>query len=192
MIATLPQRATEGCLAAMSDVIEILEARITQAGTPEELIDALNALANELRRADVRRAASLSQQAYDLASDRNHSYPKGQADSLYSLSRCHFFMGENEQALAQGSEALSLYQDLGDLIGRMTALGHLGAIYLDLGEHSAALDYQLQSLSLAERIGERRGQGNAALNIGFIHSETGRCIEAFPFYDQALALYREL
>jgi signal transduction histidine kinase len=175
----------------MSDLIQTLEARVSQAATPEERVDALNALANELRRADVRRAMDLSQQAHDLASDPTHLYLKGWADSLYSLSRGAFFSGKNEQALAKGSEALSLYWQLDDLAGQMTALGHLGAVYLDLGEHSAALDYQLQSLSLAERIGDRRGQGNAALNIGFIYSETGRCAEAFPYYDQALAIFRE-
>ena len=176
----------------MSDVVSTLEARVAEARAPEERIDALNALANEVRKADVHRATSLSQLAYTLAIDPNHPYPKGQADSLYSLSRCHFFMSENEQALAQASEALSRYEQLGDHACQMTTLGHLGAIYLDLGEHSMALDYQLQSISLAERIGDRRGQGNAALNIGFIHSETGRCAEAFPYYEQVLALYREL
>jgi signal transduction histidine kinase len=175
----------------MSDLIQMLEARASQAATPEERVDALNALANELRRADVRRAMDLSQQAYDLASDPTRPYLKGRADSLYSLSRGSFFTGQNEQALAKGSEALSLYRQIDDRAGQMTALGHLGAIYLDLGEHSAALDYQLQSLSLAEQIGDRRGQGNVALNIGFIYSETGRCAEAFPYYDQALALCRE-
>src|SRR5262245_24690854 len=176
----------------MSDVVSTLEARVAEARAPEERIDALNALANEVRKADLRRATGLSHQAYSLAIDPNHPYLKGQADSLYSLSRCHFFMGENESALAQASEALSLYEHLGDQTCQMTALGHLGAIYLDLGEHSMALDYQLQSLSLAERIGDRRGQGNAAINISFILSETGRCAEAFPYYEQVLALYREL
>ena len=172
----------------MADHIQTLEARVAQATALEDHVDALNALAREIRRTDVRRALSIAQQANTLACAPSHSYPRGQADSLLTLSTCNRLLGQNEQALAHALEALAVYQQLNDPTGQQATLSHLGALYCNLGEYPTALDFQLQFLSLAEQSGDLRNQSTAALQIGFTYSEMGRYAETFPYYDRGLTL----
>ena len=56
------------------------------------------------------------------------------------------------------SEALAIFEEIGDRQGQSAALGSLGNAYSNR-EYRKAIDYNERALAIFEEIGDRRGQG---------------------------------
>jgi hypothetical protein len=67
---------------------DLITTKLPDQLSPHEKIDALNALAWELRYDDIPRAIELSEAARDLA-NQGELYQKGLLESLRNLGHCH-------------------------------------------------------------------------------------------------------
>jgi CHAT domain-containing protein/tetratricopeptide (TPR) repeat protein len=91
-----------------------------------------------------------------------------EARMLNNIGRVYDDLGEKQKALEHYSQALPLWEIIGDRIGESTTLNNIGAIYYDLGEKQKALEYLRKSLSLSQAVGDRTGEDRALHNIGNI------------------------
>ncbi len=78
----------------------------------------------------------------------------GQANAQLQLGVLYAGTHRGEDAIRCFEKALSLYRELGDRRGEMTALSNLGATYVNRGEKSKGADYYLQAINLAENLRE--------------------------------------
>ncbi len=81
--------------------------------------------------------------------------------------------GELYRALANFSEALVLFDEVGDSDGRAMVLRHTGSAYLTMSDASRALTFHQQSLRLAEQTKDIRSQLIAHGNICRAHIQEG-------------------
>lgn len=177
------------------DKIESLENLLTLATTIPEKIDALNALAWELRFDDVLGAKSISESAYELAKSLNnteHPYPKGLAESLRNLGHCHERLSNFEAEISLLTEALSIYEALADLSGQATVLYLLGSAYWSLGDYYNALEHTLKSVEFNQEIGDRFSLAKAWNIVGLVYQSIGDLTESLEYFLRSLQLYQEL
>jgi predicted ATPase/class 3 adenylate cyclase len=81
---------------------------------------------------------------------------RGRANLLELLMLAAIDLGDGEEALRAGSEALALSQERGDLELVSLLLSSLAEASWRFGDHGAAAGRQLESLSLATQTGRRR------------------------------------
>jgi tetratricopeptide (TPR) repeat protein len=70
-------------------------------------------------------------------------------------------------------QALDIYRDLGDRLGRANALLFLGAVRRVTGEYPAAAHILEQALGIYRDLGSRLGQANALRELGIVRRVTG-------------------
>jgi predicted ATPase len=101
---------------------------------------------------------------------------------------------QNDQAVARElhKEALTIYQELGDMPGISTALLQLGTIAHDEGDYASALSLFEQSLSIKRELGDRLGTAMLLNNLGIIAQQQGEYSNAKSLYEQSLSIKREL
>lgn len=121
-----------------------------------EQIDALNARAWSLRATDTPQALALGEQARRAAKELEYS--KGLAQSLYILGHCNYRIANYELGRSQSSEALALFESLGDQASCGDALNTIGNIHSALGDHHSALGFYLRSLAIRQAIGNKQAE----------------------------------
>ena len=159
----------------MTDQIQTLELRIEEATDARQKIDAMNALAWEIRESQTQKAENLSQDALELARNggkNSDAYQKGIADSLRNLAVIGQRLSNYQIALTSAQEALELYQSLGIPDGEAEALRIIGTVIYHLGNYPDGLDYCLQSVTINEDINNKKGLGRSLISIGSIYSST--------------------
>ena len=179
----------------MTNEISQLESKIESAKTAQQKIDAINALAWELRDTDIEKVVSLSQEADHLSTTGDFfeaPYQKGVADSLRNMGIMNQRSGNYYEALSNSLEALSTYQLLEDIQGQIEAYTILGAVYDHLGNYSEALFYGLKGLSLSEEIQDHSGTANINKNIGVIYNKIGEYDKELEMYQKSLKLYKQI
>lgn len=97
-----------------------------------------------------------------------------------------------KQAITKFSEAVKLYQEIGETRSEAAAIGYIGYIYSLLGEKQKALEFHNQALLLRIKIGDKRGQAITLNHIGSIYDDLGEKQKALESYNQALPLRREI
>ncbi len=116
----------------------------------------------------------------------------GMADCLGNLGNCFYRLGQIQQAIDYGEEALTLRRHLGDWQGVGMNLSNLGCYYMVLGQTPRAAEYFEQALGLAGEWEDRRGRALRLNNLGNVYSVLGQLPRALECYQEALALQRTL
>lgn len=179
----------------MSDKIRELEALLESVSNRQERIDALNALAWELRHSDPHRALALSEEAQQLACEEEfetHPYQKGVAESLRNMGRIYLQLSQYQLALSLSLEALALFEKLGDSAGQVDTLITIGQVHFELGNYPYALESQLEALRINEQVGDK-GNAATALNlIGLVYQRTGDYGAALSHFRRSWHIFREI
>ncbi len=115
-------------------------------------------------------------------------YRKGLAHSLFLRHINSVYLNEPNDAL--GHQALSIFVELGDLVGQGNALNNLGISALYRGAWEQALDHYRASRDARERSGHLVGSATEENNIGEILSDQGHYTEAQRYFDSARSTWR--
>jgi diguanylate cyclase (GGDEF)-like protein len=172
----------------MTDRIEKLETDLNAAEDPRRKIDLLNLLAWELRDLDTKRGLSQAQKAYQLAEAAQ--YRKGLADSIIAQSQ--YIYKNYVLALSQGMQALSIYEQIGDLAGQSRAFYTLSWAHWAFDNFVEAAELGQRAHKIAHEIGDPVFEADTLNNLGLIHKRSGNFDLAYSFYNQALAINRSL
>jgi len=142
---------------------------------------------------DFPRIRERLQEAETLATQLGDDRRRGRVYTV--LTNCHELMGEMPEAVAAGTQALALAQQLDDLPLRLQATKHLAQAYQSLGEHERAvamIQGNLASLP-PEAVDERFGESAPVsvydrVNLVNSLSELGRFAEAVELAAEALQI----
>lgn len=85
---------------------------------------------------------------------------------LLEIGRITAVAGLPADALDSVLDAVAIFTEVSDVVGRATALRVLGGIYDDLGRYHDAVEALRQSIALAERSGSAAELGGALINLG--------------------------
>jgi len=172
----------------MSRTVAILEANLQAASSVEQKIDALNALAWELRDLDIQRGLGLAQNAFQLAQGAGSQ--KGIADSLITQSQ--FFYSDFTSALSNGYEALRIYDQLRDISGQSRALYTLCWAHWFADNFIEAIEFGRQAQKLAQEIKDYTLEADILNNLGLAYKRSGNFELAYTVYRESLTLYRDI
>ena len=110
--------------------------------------------------------------------------------------------GQLLERLGEPQEALTRFQQVGDLVGANSsslarqalaaALNNAAYTLLGLGDAETAVEYCKRSLPLQKEVGYRLGELNTLLDFGHAHFQLGDWRTALSFYQQAYSLSKEI
>jgi tetratricopeptide (TPR) repeat protein/transcriptional regulator with XRE-family HTH domain len=127
----------------------------------------------------------------------------GEAWVLNNLAHAHRELRRYDEARALLERALSIRDEIGDLIGQAWSQAALAFVDVDLGHYRAAVDQLQQALEIRAKISEnnddpeivvanRHGQGIALANLGDVYRELSRFDESLTCLHEALDIFREI
>jgi DNA-binding SARP family transcriptional activator/Flp pilus assembly protein TadD len=99
-------------------------------------------------------------------------------------------LGRYEEAIADLREAVVLYRELGDAVGRSQAVGNLGNTLLQSGRPDEAVVHVRRALAVDRRLGRPWGVGISLANLGDAYQRLGRFDEATACLEEALGVLR--
>ena len=155
----------------------------------EEQIDALNALAWEIRMQDVERSIRLSEDAYARA--EAVGYVRGMARGLLARG-FHLLLSDVGNALTILDRSLSLSREAADRPGEAMALNNIGLAHSLRADYAAAMPLYTQALAIRREIGDRPGEATTLNNIGSIFYHYGDHSAAVDHLVAALKIYQEI
>jgi diguanylate cyclase (GGDEF)-like protein len=174
-----------------SELLRELEERVAGAAGGLDGIDALNALAWELRDQDPGRAITLAQRALELGHGLDtigHPYIRGAAQALITLGELDNNSGAYGTALTHLLEAYTMLQ--GQLFPELLAVAShsIGWAHLRLGNFDEAIDFMNRALLLFRESGIQEKEAAVLTSLGTVYSKIGVHSKAMENFQQALAL----
>ena len=112
------------------------------------------------------------------------------ADTLSSLGRTYYDLGDLNQALEFWNRELTVRQALGHPDDEGNVLGSIASVYSRLGDRQKALEYFSQSVEKLRAAGDKASEGTALSSIGNTYFGLGQVRKALEYYEQALPLER--
>ena len=155
----------------------------------EAQIDALNALAWEIRMQDVERSIRSGEDAYARAEAAG--YVRGMARGLL-VRGFHLLLSDVDEALAFLDRSLSLSREAADRPGEAMALNNIGLAHSLRADYAAAMPFYTQALAIRREIGDRAGEATTLNNMGNIFFHYADHSAAVDHLGAALKIYREI
>jgi len=123
----------------------------------------------------------------DLAAAMDDPHRLAQAQ----LCQATYFrsVGQPQQAMQAGEQALLLYRASADKAGEIHALRELGFLCWSAQDYGNALRYGRAVLQLHRQQSDISGEASALHNLAEIYRAVGSPSQAITFYEQALQLY---
>ena len=162
-------------------------------------VNTLNTLAFEFRNNDPDTALYFSSESLELATKLN--YKMGIADAYLQKSNALMNLGEYDEALKNGNDALNIYEQL--LISEKSTdkstilkqkartIINIGIIYWYQGNYQEALKYQFTALKINKVLRDKQGLAISYNNIGLINGNLGNYPEALKNHFAALNIHEE-
>ena len=139
------------------------------------------AMANELRtQLDIR------------PNNRTEGLPRDVADQLLRLGGSQEAAGQYRQAIDSWSQALAIYQEIGDMASSGIAYDYIGLTYGNLGRYVEAEDALRRRLAVARDNADFQGQIFGWNNLGSIFMQRGDVGLAQTAFTEALTIARSL
>jgi len=111
-----------------------------------------------------------------------------QADTLSSIGRTYYDLGDLNKALEFWNRELTVRQALGHPEDEGNVLGSIASVYSRLGDRQKALEYFSQSVEKLRAAGDKASEGTALSSIGNTYFGLGEVRKALEYYEQALPL----
>ncbi len=181
-------------ISANRETLEELESQLTRASQGPrdsvERIDALNALAWELRNADLTRANSLASEARQRAIESR--YKLGQARAARTMAMTARDSEGLRTMYRLAEEAKDLFDEVGDGPGMAASRDFLSTLREFLGDLAGGLELALDALSIARSIGDPVRQGYALSSVGGILAASGEPEVALDRLREALGMFEQV
>ena len=149
-------------------------------------VDTLNGLATSYLAVNKYQEAQPYLEQARTISDQNN-YPAGKAEALLLLSECQNYTNHAD-ALNTGSEALRLWQSIGDDRGQLRTHLAMGDYYLAQANLIESEQEYQSALDLATERGLPTRQAEALVYLGYVEYRKGAWQEVFTFMKRAEAL----
>ena len=101
-------------------------------------------------------------------------------------------LGDHQQALSYCTQALDLFQDLGNQEATASTLDSLGYAHQQLGNHADAMACYQRAIQTHREIGSRLGLAETLGHLGDTHLAAGNPAEARTAWVEALAILDDL
>jgi tetratricopeptide (TPR) repeat protein/predicted Ser/Thr protein kinase len=116
-----------------------------------------------------------------------------EARALYKLADTFRVLGQTEEAVRHGEEAVALAHGQGMQIEEIMSLNTLGFIYSNrIADYPRALELYTRALHQAEAAGDLRSQATSLSNIGLVQWHRGEYSATIEPFERALALQRSI
>lgn len=159
---------------------------VAQGSDPVTRVDTLNGLATSYLAVNkYQEAQPYLEQARTISEQNN--YPAGKAEALLLLSECQNEKNHAE-AVKIASEALRLWQSIGDDRGQMRTHVAMGNYYFAQANLIESEQEYQSALDLATEIGDPTRQAEALVYLGYVEYRKGAWQEVFTFLKRAEAL----
>jgi tetratricopeptide (TPR) repeat protein len=158
------------------------------AGDPSLGREARRALA-ELGEARERRLTEGETLADALARHRESGDQAAEAMVRSQLVLHHQQLGELDEALAHGEQAIGLYRRLGDLRAHAVAVGNLGTLKYEVGRWQRASSLYQEATALHQQVGNLRAEGGVASNLAHLLHQSEHHDAAAGWYRHAISLH---
>ncbi len=169
-----------------------LEKRLARAAHGVDEVEALNALAWDLRERNPVRAHDLAERALNLSRGTSAAglpYPQGAAQALVILGELAINLDAHGLALTYLLEAYTLLQDLPSSEMLADASHSIGWAHLRLGNPTEAADFLRHALRIYQDIGNIEKESSVLSSLGSVYSSQGSHAEAMMSFQRALALH---
>jgi tetratricopeptide (TPR) repeat protein len=103
----------------------------------------------------------------------------------------HRDLGRYDESILAFEHALPLFQKLGNLEGKGSALNYLGLAYQMQGNFQKAIEYILQGMEVRKKIGDVQGVMFSLTRIGDMYQTLGQNETALNYYREALHFAEE-
>ncbi|MBR9974568.1 MAG: tetratricopeptide repeat protein [Bacteroidetes bacterium] len=154
------------------------------------IAQALTNLANTMARFAPDKALALYQRAQRFYRTKNN--PFGMACNQNSIALIQKNMGEYADATRNFEEAISLFEQLGDVRSVLSTSSNLASLLSTLGRREEAISRYTGIMETAERLGYQDAIAQASINLGRQHQSSGNIAlareHAFRGYEIANAL----
>ena len=175
--------------------IRELESQLATTDDPQQKIDLMNALAEQLRYDDLSRALALVEQASELSGQGDLAqkpYHQGRAESLKLLGLFNVLRGSYNQALSLYFKSLLVYEMVGDKKECVTVLESIGDAYANLSDYPNALDHFFRVYDLARELGEKEMEASALNRIAYLYMQLSEWSKALVYLRDSLVIFEEL
>jgi diguanylate cyclase (GGDEF)-like protein len=174
-----------------SEKLKELEELIAAAADGADRIDALNALAWELRERDTVRAHQLAQRALELAAvqeAKGYTYLRGKAQALITLGELANNSNAYGLALTYLLEVYSLLQGhlFPDLLA--VALHSIGWAHYRLENYDEAVDFLNRALQFVQESGDPVREAEVLTSLGTVYKARVDHAQAMDYFQRALLL----
>ena len=153
-------------------------------------VNALNSLAEELRKTDTEQAIGYAEEALSLSSELN--YKKGVAGAYFSLGRVYRAQFNLTEARGYYLKSLQVYKEVGDNEAVADITNKVGITYGIQGDYNKALDFFYRSMEIYKKFGDKQKMADCLNNIGNVYKYLGNYPESFNAYNKALKIYEEV
>lgn len=111
---------------------------------------------------------------------------------LYELTAEYYLIGDFENGLSYGKDALKLARKLNFKRGEAQTSSNMGNIYLGQGDYSKAYEMYNGALTLDKAINNKEGMAKRYGNIGIVYYQQGDYPKALDYYFKALKMGEEI
>ncbi len=159
---------------------------ITKQKDDTNKVNALNALAFELRTDDPARTLTLAREAGELAAKIH--FKTGLAKAARNQGLAYYFLGDYARSLTNFFAGLKLFEELGDKLATGSSLNNIGLVYSRQGNQDMALRYNLRALALGKEINDKKTIATSYNNIANVYYKKDIPDSALFYYRESLAL----
>jgi tetratricopeptide (TPR) repeat protein len=96
------------------------------------------------------------------------------------------YQDEGKQALDVMSEALNIFQELGDPLRTAQVMGNLGGVYMELGDKEQAYQCYRQAADVFQELGEKKMLGDTLIAMGSLQVKDGKLWNGAATYEAGL------
>jgi len=151
-------------------------------------VDELLKLSERAVSAQQLKAVKFAQKAVFLA--QKIDYPLGVAKAHYQLMLAYYYMGNSEDALNKGEQALKKYQSLQNKLGTGKTYHIIGKIYSYAGKHDLAHENIHKGLKLFKEIKATSWMGDSYSALGMFKFKLNDFKEGIPLIKIAISYYQ--
>lgn len=123
-----------------------------------------------------------------LARVRQSGHRKQEAEVLYDLSGLLYYRSEYRESYALAEMAEGIFDEAGDVQGRIKAVGMMGNIHSAWSDYRKALEYDRRMEELAEANGCQELSADALRKIGISHFWLGETDQALEYLERSRRL----
>jgi tetratricopeptide (TPR) repeat protein len=189
LIIALVANISDGFSLGINTKSDSLRALLLVA-TDTTRVNVLNALGKQFwnSRPDTARLYALAA----LHESKKIHYRKGEAEALRITGWTYHYEGDEVQAKAYVTNAISIFEHISYDPGIAAALNNLGSICIRLGDYDESMQALQRSLAIFQRLGNQEAIGSVLNYIGINYQNLGNYDKAMEYCLQGLQIRRKI